>query len=149
MIQRIQTVYLLLAAIVTIAGLCMPIAVIDVGGKNIAEVYNLWMSFGNGHGFFVPLIPMFVLLIFSSFIEVVTIALYKKRPMQSKFCIASMVLYILYYAVAAYALHTMTGDNVTPSLPLAFPGVSFILVILANRAIKSDEKLVRAADRLR
>ena len=39
--------------------------------------------------------------------------------------------------------------NLTPTLFAILPLIAFIAVILARKAIKSDEEKVRAADRIR
>jgi uncharacterized membrane protein len=82
-------------------------------------------------------------------LSVVAIFLYKHRKRQ--ILIGNLILLLL---VLAYPLHFIF-DGIPADLlrtvryTFAFPLVAAILVCLAIRGIKKDERLVRSADRLR
>ncbi len=150
MIQRIQTIYLLLISICFTLILFFPIAEIN---DNILSVWSLKSSIG------VVLTPTYYLGLLSlmiATISLVTIFLYTKRMLQNKLCVAMFIMIILFLSLMffiypEFVFYKMFGKDAVLSfsiysiigvLPLAF-------VILANKAILKDEKKVRAADRLR
>ena len=71
----------------------------------------------------------------------------------------NMVLVLIWAALCAFFVYTTTATSNAPdavaiegfrlSLTSSLPIVSLILYWLARRGIISDEKLVRAADRIR
>ncbi len=112
MIQRKQTVFLLLAAIV--AAVCAVIRwqLVDIVGG------------------------------VSAILSVYTIFIYKQRPRQAKLCLAGLfVVFVWYILLAVYQGYVTTIDSM--------PMVSAILIFMARKGIIDDEKLVRAADRIR
>ncbi len=79
--------------------------------------------------------------------------MYKNRIKQIKIASISLFLSIMFYAVFAIYLW-YTKDLIeyafsTISFGLILPAISVILNILAVKAIKADERLVRSADRIR
>lgn len=154
MIQRIQSVYLLLAAV--LGGLClfMPIGSLSIDGAVEANLY--------GHDFvesFKSPIPtpgdiiLFALLFVPSGISAVSIFLYSNRRIQAALCLLgvfTLVLwYILYAVIVNMLLSDVPGREFSPSWAAFLPLASTVLNMLARRAILGDEKLVRAADRIR
>lgn len=150
MIQRIQTIYLLLISICFTLILFFPIAEIN---DNILSVWSLKSSIG------VVLSPTYYLGLLSlmiATISLVTIFLYTKRMLQNKLCVAMFIMIILFLSLMffiypEFVFYKMFGKDAVINfsiysiigvLPLAF-------VMLANKAILKDEKKVRAADRLR
>ena len=112
MIQRKQTVFLLLAAIIAV----------------VCAVLRLqWIDLVEG---------------LSAVLSVYTIFMYKQRLRQAKLCLAGLFLVFVWYVLlAVYQGYVTTTD----SLPM----VSAIFIFLARKGILADEKLVRAADRIR
>ena len=67
-------------------------------------------------------------------------------------CTLSIVAYILYYAAYIAYGFTLSREltaSFTPTLYIVLPFFALLSVILARKAIKSDEEKVRAADRIR
>ena len=94
MIQRKQTLFLLLAVIVCALGLYFPIGSIAPEGMGTdSMVYNLGVVTGEG-GLAVSAtcIPLFVLLSVTAILSLVTIFLYKNRKVQMSICKNSMML---------------------------------------------------------
>lgn len=109
------------------------------------------MSAVNGHGLGVSymLIPLFVSLLLTTIICFVNIFLFHKRKLQMRICVLTNIIYVIYYVCAALNVSMFSTGKFTPSLALCFPLIAFIFVEMARRGIKHDERLVRAADRIR
>ncbi|MBR5083595.1 MAG: DUF4293 domain-containing protein [Prevotella sp.] len=151
MIQRIQSVYLAIAFIITAVCLCLPIGVLSpekTMGTDIT-MFNLWKLQDNTMTFGVW--PMFALLFLSCIISLYAIFSYKNRKRQVKLCNTCILLVLAW--VVAYALFgfVLPDKEMTfsPLFAAFMPFVALILYLLARRGIIRDEKLVRAADRIR
>ena len=171
MIQRIQTLYLALAALLCTACLCLPIGeFITAGGDLAGTLYNLWVhepsqlgdtlqmadgpvlaSDAAGTHSFTPW-ALFALLLLTASALVFDIFIYKARLVQSRLamlcCLLILGWYIV-YGLFAYMLCDRYDASFTPSVWAAFPALACILSYLAFRAILKDEALVRSLDRLR
>lgn len=92
--------------------------------------------------------PLFIIQMFASAICLYTIFLYKQRKRQAAFCLVGIVANLIWYLVLAVLIHQ---GRLSESLPLTacLPIVAAILCFLARKGILADEKLVRAADRIR
>ena len=152
MIQRIQTVYLLVVALLSGIVLFFPVAdfyslqngifelsykgLIGESGVQITSVWTLTL-----------LISVILLLSF------VSIFFYKKRILQIRLIVFNIVLMFGYYALLAYWIFKIKSSlgetEISLSLIVSFPLVNIILSYLAIRAIGKDEALVRSLDRLR
>lgn len=151
MIQRKQTLYLLLSLVVTVACLCMPVAKLEPQGMGLSTlIYNLGtvvpdrgINFSNW--------PLFALLVVTIPLEACAIFLYRRRPLQAKLCSWSIVFCLAWYVYYAFALHAAAGDEYAFHLQFAacLPLVAVIALFLARRGVIHDEKLVRSADRIR
>lgn len=156
MIQRKQTVYLLVAVIAYLVCLFMPIAHVtpDTMGA-VTEVFNLGVVDANGtiqvEG---TCFPLFLLLSVSTVLSVVTIFLYKNRKLQMTLCSIALLFNVLWYvdfallAFQVIALPEVAG-KFSMEIRAILPLVSFVLVLMAKKSIKADEDLIKAADRIR
>ena len=123
MIQRKQTVFLLLAAIL---------------GVVVIVNYPMW--------------PLFVLMWVASSLSVFTIFKYKQRPLQARLSTLATVLFTLWYPAVVLVNKFMMSSGLQYDFVNvwgALPAVCAILCILARKGIMDDERLVRAADRIR
>lgn len=149
MIQRKQTIYLLLALMALIACLCLPIGEIEPKGMGMSMVwYNLGLyADGTFRAYPLP----FVDLVVTGVLAFVTVFLYKRRKTQAKLCVVSMVLCFAWYVYYAFcALNEFqTGGTFHVSFAACLPFVTVVLLALARRGILADEKLVRSMDRIR
>lgn len=139
MIQRIQSVYLLLASILMlIVGIVFLYNVFLLGTTStMSEVFN---------GFWGILYLVFVLD--SAVMSFITIFHYRKRMAQVRLTavnffdtVISVLLFIGLFLFKGLDLQWM------PYVPLSI--LAIVLLILACRNIIKDEKLVRSADRIR
>lgn len=148
MIQRIQTVYLLLVTGLLIAAMCLPMAtIIDLAGATqafkplgliLGDVYqSTW--------------GLFCILLLAAIIDFATIFLYKNRMLQLRMCIFSTCLLIGFYLAFAAFYFVLKGDIslFQISWALSLPLVAIILNYLAIRGIGADEAKVQSLNRLR
>lgn len=154
MIQRKQTIFLFLAFVATVVCLCLPLGSVELQGMGVEPVlYNLALvqpeNNGVSYNFFYA--PLAALLVLAAILEFTAIFLYKNRKRQAWFCAFAIVLLLVWQLLFLYykyfdlsELGYLSGD-ITSILPL----VSSLLVFLAQRGIQADERLVRAADRIR
>lgn len=151
MIQRIQTVYLLLALVLTVVCLCMPVGVFhtpEMGGD--VEMYNLWtLSPDNGIEYRVW--PLFVALIISCTNCVLAIFSFKNRKLQLTICKLNQLLVVIWVALLLFFVKTGDAANMafTPSYYVFLLIVVLFLYQCAVRGIKKDDKLIKDMDRLR
>lgn len=91
---------------------------------------------------------LFILQMLASAVSLYTIFLYKRRKLQANLCLVPILCCLAWYVVLAVLIHQ---GQLSEQLPLtaALPLVSAILCFMARKAILADEKLVRAADRIR
>lgn len=151
MIQRKQTIFLLLALVATIVCMCMPLGFIEPKGMCIAPVlYNLALRGADGAYDF-NVCPLFFLLAIASILSLATIFTYKKRKLQMRLCRLNLVSICLWYAFLVYLIFVGFKETGVfhQSWTAFLPFVSAVFQTLAHRGIVADEKLVRAADRIR
>lgn len=136
MLQRIQSVWLLLAAVCAFATFRFPF----YSGTNAKGVIDAELT---ASGSFLIMLTTIVV----GGLALVTIFLYKKRPLQRFLCVAGVVLeallIFLYYKEADLFLK---GNY---SLTAIFHVLILYFFIMAFRGISNDEKLVKDSDRLR
>lgn len=97
----------------------------------------------NGMAIFV-FIPVIALLHF------ITIFLYKKRILQIRILVFSIVLLLGLFGLFFYFSYAgFDGAKIAFKVPVAFPLVAVILDYLAIRAIGKDEALIRSLNRIR
>lgn len=149
MIQRIQTVYLLLIVALGIALIFLPVLQLVTPEDADLQVWELRATGG------APLQGLWGLLVTTALIPLlalVDIFLYRKRLLQARLNIFLAMLCLGYYGVLAiYIWQAKLALGVDwHILPWAsFPLVCFVLTLMATRRILKDEALVRAADRIR
>jgi predicted cation transporter len=156
MIQRKQTVFLLLAAIALGLLFYFPLATF-IGDKDslVLYVYKLVSLVPDNAPdvpayFLMPLLSLNVLMILLS---VVIIFMFKNRMRQLNFVRINLILLMIMIAVFFFydvsVLEEASGGVVEYEVGSYFPLIAFIFFILAYKGIMSDERLIRSADRLR
>lgn len=157
MIQRIQSVYLLISAILTSLVLAFPLYTAPMDGSeiNVDFMGSTWTSEGAEIGS-TNHVYVLVLVIICVLVSIATIFLFNNRPLQMKMArfsglLNTGLLVAIFWAVeSAKALPAgsmeVLGDY---GIGCLFPIGGMILGILAGRAIMKDEVMVRSADRLR
>ena len=148
MIQRIQSVYLLIVAGLLVAALCLPVgSFIDpANGAHVFKPLRIALESGYQYTW-----GLFCILLLSAIIAFATIFLFKNRMLQIRMTIFNSLLLVGYYISLGVFYWALKGNFAAFDMHFAicFPLVSIVLNYLAIRAIGKDEVMVRAADRLR
>ncbi len=150
MIQRIQSLYLLLSVVLSTTCLARPIGhLLTADSEHRATLYNLWISLDTGGHLLSPW-ALFALLCIASALTFIAIFLFKYRALQMRVTSLCMLLLVGYYIVFIIFAHIFSGDgSFRPTLSAALPLVSLVLDYLAFRATLHDELLIRSLNRLR
>ena len=155
MIQRIQTVYLLLSVLLLGLMFFLPLAH-AVGPQNTVFRIMIW-GYDDPAASSSPVVNSLNLAVTALsgatiLLNLITIFRYKKRRFQKRLCSVQIVLLLLTTGVLVSYLKAF-GDRassaVSLSVTVAFPLVAVILTLLARRGIAKDDKLVRSLDRIR
>ena len=141
MLQRIQTVYLFIVVLVTAA---------------LPFWLHLWIV-NNGEKFYVKEDILFSICFFSSAaLAFITIFLFKNRKLQFVLNRLNILLNLVLLGIFVYILikdmNTVSGKFVTifeKGFGMLLPILAIIFLVLANKAIKKDENLIKSVDRLR
>lgn len=155
MIQRIQTLFLLVIVVLSVFGFFMPMATLL--SAESASIYKLTFKglveqIANADVLIQNVWALSFLMAVSPAIALVSIFLFKKRLLQIRLQIINIIFYAGFYLLLFiyvwqfaqkldldWALHLVT----------AFPLVNIILSVLAIRAIGKDEALVKSLNRIR
>lgn len=136
MLQRIQSLYMLLVIILmTVLYFWFP-KVFNESGEVVLDNSSLLVSG----------------LIFGSIIlTLISIFKFKTRQMQFVLNRLSSLLIIVLLGVFVYVPLSIPGGTSVPEkgIGLLIPTISIVLLVIANKAIKKDEELVKSVDRLR
>jgi uncharacterized membrane protein len=136
MIQRIQTLWLLLASICAFASVKLPFyfGSLEVPGPTITITpYDNFM--------------LLVFVIATALIGLVSIFLFSNRSLQIKMCVVGLVLSLA--NLMHYFLYMKNFKTGGLSLYSALSFLVPVFFILAIRSIYKDQKLLKSLDRLR
>ncbi len=150
MIQRIQSLYLLLSVILGTVCLARPIGhFITADNEHYANLFNLWIKFDDGGHLFTPW-ALFAILVIACALTFIDIFLYKYRALQLRVTSLCMILLLGYYIYFAVFAYLNAGDgSFRPAISAALPFICIVLDYLAFRGILKDELLIRSLNRLR
>ncbi len=180
MIQRIQTLWLALAAILMAAGFFFPVAQYTLVDEPLnqtitgtlkllpdsnPEMWNQKLSgepqieFSQADSSFKTW-PLIVLAAITIIIALVCIFLYGNRVRQARIVMIGFIVNLAYIFLVFFWAVDGLGNcmkemmnidelQVSWSIGAYTPIASLLMLFLAQRAIRKDEALVRAADRLR
>jgi hypothetical protein len=158
MIQRIQTLYLSLAFIATALLFAFPLAqFFSETGTYMFSITGLKnMVPGEPDAFHsMVFLPMIIVAVGIGILALFTIFQYKKRTLQVKltsggvFASIALIMGIFFLYIPMIEKKINIVPNYLDSIGIYLPLVALVFFVMANRAIKRDEKLVRSADRLR
>lgn len=154
MIQRIQTIYLLLAGVLAWLFATMPLLYFSTSDRGLFDIYARGIS--TGGEFVNEVVYLWILAGGATLLPIVNIFFFKKRMAQMRLCVVNVVLlfgnYLLlgtYYFMVIGAFKEI-GIEARGFHPAIFtPLASIVLVLFAAKAIYKDEMLVRSVDRIR
>lgn len=155
MLQRIQTVYLLIVTILFILMFIFPfysVTTVDLTSYTLS--FKGFIPTGtNGFNMTFTTVWLSVLIAIIPAISFISILLYKRRMLQIRLSVFNMILmagfYAMFFIVQYYTLKNITIIAQTMEWPIILPFISIVLTYLAIRAIGKDEALVRSLNRLR
>ncbi|WP_316808306.1 DUF4293 domain-containing protein [Pedobacter agri] len=151
MIQRIQTVWLLLATVVLILMLFLPIAT-NIGGQDSAIYIKGMQQSLSGDGFLVktniPMLSTAILIIVICFVNIFN---FRKRSLQKKVIIFTIIAIIGFAVWCSVYLKQLPGgiEGASFGIGAYLPALAILFLVLAIFGINNDERLIRSAERLR
>lgn len=150
MLQRIQSVFLLLASAAMLVASVTPLAIF-LYNTNLA-VFEAMGVYLNGQ-LTDSTWGLFVVGAASSILALFTIFLYKNRMLQIRFSVFNIFLMIgfyLYFGFIVYQLYSVESLQFQKvGIGIIMPVIAIIFTFLAIRKIGADEVLVRSLNRLR
>ena len=153
MIQRIQTIYLLVVAIIMTIPLYVPIVQLLI--PNDAS-YNFFtygvVLIGENSVLQAHYWALLIMNIFTIGIPLVNVFLFKKRFLQLRLCIVEIILLIgaiilMWYHINQFA--DKMNAEILYKFSLILPVICIIFMYLAIRGIFKDIKLLKSFDRIR
>lgn len=162
MIQRIQSLYLVIVLALSVASFCFPLAIFETDKYDASE-YNLIPETVSAETTSLPQESIAWNAIFfpvaSGILALVAIFLYKNRPLQMKITafgfllstiyVGMLLLWIISSQETALAEQQVQVTKTIYGISTYLPMAQVLFFILAQRAIKKDEKMVRDSERIR
>ena len=151
MIQRIQTVYLLISAILLIVCTTMPLAAYQPPAvESPTLLYNLCTINGASGEWDFSSCGLLAVLLATVVTSIINIFGYKNRKRQMNRCLIAIRLLVLWYALFIYLLNTVAPENSWPEIKYTalLPFITIILQWLERTGIKRDEDLIKSIDRI-
>lgn len=164
MLQRIQSVYLALAALLGLSDLLIPAWTFSTATeKETHTAFHIISPFNEPNAmrerlfFEVPPytnLLWFVLTIIVPILLIINIFLYKDRPRQIMLCYVALIGIGIEIAAnmlqVTQGAHWLLGNaQPTPGIGFFATVLSMLLVWMASKNIRKDEKLVKSVDRIR
>lgn len=151
MIQRIQSIYLILAAACMGGSVFFPLATATGDASALAGLGDNFFADGV---FWEKEFPGWFGVLVVAGVSIAAVFLYKNRPRQmqltSGMTIVAFFIVVMFAALGYYYAQALPeGAAVHLALGSAFPVLAIPFLWLAYRAIRKDEELVRSSDRLR
>ncbi len=140
MIQRVQTIWLLLACISAFLSIKFPF----YSGHLITDSLNSLTPLNA-----LSTIPIATLTILSGLASLITIFLFKNRKRQMMITIGNLILSIIVIALYFLDIKENYRELSIPLITCVFVFIVPIFLFLAFRGIYKDNRLVRSVDRLR
>lgn len=144
MIQRIQTIYLFLAAIISGGFIFIFDLWTTIAGKKIYA-----MDLLNQSDLMKLAIPVFFL---ASAVELfASIFIFRKRQLQFVIVRTIILTHLILLGILIYLSLTLSGETTVSEkgIGMFLPVIVIVLCVLANKRIKKDEDLVKSVDRIR
>ncbi len=157
MIQRIQSVFLALAAILNLSSLFLPLwkagvapEVSTISGLRIEnETSAVLFSAHEATGTLIAHSAMVLLTVVASAWLIWVIFQYQQRVRQLRFAYLGMLMLCVQILALVWLTLQLPSDPAGPLPGGAAPMLALIFSWLAARGIRKDEELVRSVDRIR
>lgn len=155
MIQRIQSVYLLIVSALAIAATILPLLYFSTTPGELFDLYASGLREADGAQL-QGSIYMLILSIATSILPLAIIFLFKNRMLQVRLCAIECVLLLgNYVMIGAYFFLSCRAFSEVGVVAKGFhpavfaPLAALVLTLFAGKAILNDELLVRSVDRIR
>ncbi|MBC8005280.1 MAG: DUF4293 domain-containing protein [Verrucomicrobia bacterium] len=147
MIQRIQTVYLIISAI--LLGLLFLIPFAEIAKEGMVYLFDFRGITLDGslreNGFSISILIGIIIALHG-----VAILSFKNRIRQIRLLVLSILLMLgLFGMFFFFTYYSFDNAQISFKISIVFPVVAMILDYLAIRAIGKDEALIRSIDRIR
>ncbi|MGA2406190.1 MAG: DUF4293 family protein [Bacteroidales bacterium] len=155
MIQRIQSIYLLLTTLLSLLFLNGSfLSFINKSGSIIKITFNgiLKSTAGQDFEYLGKVLPLSIIILLIPVLSIITISFFKNRIIQlwlARILIGVITFFILVSAYYSYSVATQYNGQIMPGVKIILPFLILIFSILAFRGIRKDDKLVKSYDRLR
>jgi hypothetical protein len=151
MIQRIQSVYLLLATILLLVLYMFPVATFQ-SSQGLYLLFTCHILNPETGSQLISMVPLAVLPLLSAILSLIIIFRFKNRSNQmqlSKLVMLIQGITLVVEGIYFVRIGKMLGINGKPAFMAFTPLLVLILLVLAYRGIKKDDLLVKSADRIR
>jgi len=155
MLQRIQTVWLFLATVALFSLLLFPyIQILNYKGSAMAiKASGVYEDMGGRVVQTQPFLLLTITTVILGLMPFLIIFFYQNRKKQITICYLT-ILAILGYSFWLVQAAKQAADGIVLGannygVGLVLPSLAILFIILAIRGIRSDEKLIKSADRLR
>ena len=152
MIQRIQTIYLVLATLILGLTFAFPFATYTIEqGDIVFNAYGVSENVGEINTFF----PYYITIALSMGLALFSLLQYKKRKVQitvGRFVYLLLAVTITFVFVDFYSLSgklEVESGMVSSGVGMFLPVAALPILFMANRNIRKDEDLIKSLDRLR
>ncbi len=144
MVQRIQSLYLFFSAIISL-GLIFVFAL----WENVDKIEFFAIDLFDESNLAFKVVPILFLL--SGLMSLMSLSLFKTRLKQFVLNRFNILINLILLGVLIYHLLTLSGEAEVSEkgIGVVLPIIVIVLLVLANKAIKKDEDLVKSVDRLR
>lgn len=144
MLQRIQSLYIIIAALIS-------------GG--LSFMFFFWVN-SNGIEYYIldffneidlKLVSIPIAFFWSAFLSVVSLFMFKRRKQQIIINRFNLVVNLYLLGIIVYCLLSLSGESKVSEkgIGLFLPVLTIVFLVLANKSIQKDEDLVKSVDRLR
>ena len=153
MIQRIQSLYLLIVVILTGILFLTPVLEFSVAGEPFFYDLNLWgLTARDSSEVLLSSSPLIMLVGLTGLVALLTIFFFKNRMLQVRFSIFNIICLIGYAPLLWYFIHRVQvayNADLVFKVVAAIPLINAVFSYMALKAIGKDEALVRSVDRIR
>lgn len=154
MIQRVQSIYIILSILVVFISSLFPFGTYEIEGQIVSFGAFGWNSENNlfisSNPEFFSNYPYFIGYLLTISLSIFTLLKYKNRKSQLSLGKANyFVLLITITYMFLSVKNDIVSEDPTYGIGLYLLVSAIPFVFLANRGIKNDEKLIKSLDRLR
>jgi len=154
MIQRIQSVYLLLTTILAVLFLTGNFFHFsgNEGSRFIMKITGIYRSSSDSLVLIEKNFPVLLIAAIIPLVSLIAVFLFRNRKLQMKAIVLLIMLQILLVGTCGYYILEIIkpeNGNMVPVFRMFLPAINLILGVMAYFAVRKDEKMVRSYDRLR